>query len=134
MRSAAFSLAVCAMLLSAGEGSTGPLGGTDMLHRWTTTRSWLVAWELLALVWFAVAVNRYARTDAIVSFDVGVTPMAWALLMDFIVAAAFSATCAVIGLIPAAWKALGPSRVRAERASSVSSGPTSEQAGQSISA
>ena len=105
-----------------------------MLRRWTTARSWLVIWELLALSLFVVAVNRYQRTDAIVSTDVGVTPMAWELLMDFIVAASFSVACAIVGLIPAAWKSLGASRSEVESPGSGSFGVTSEHAEQPLSA
>ena len=80
-----------------------------MLRRWITTRSWLVTWELLALFWLVVSANRYQRASALVSYDVGVTPMAWAILMDLIVSASVAVVCAVVGLLPAAWKSLGPS-------------------------
>ncbi len=105
-----------------------------MLRRWSRTHSWLVVWELLALFWFAVAANRFQRADTIVSTDTGVTPMAWGILMDFIVAASFSAVCAFVGLIPAAWKSLGPSHGSTGRPGSGPLDPTSEQAGQSLSA
>lgn len=104
-----------------------------MLRRWTTTRSWLVTWELLAIVWFGVAANRYQRTSAIVTPDVGVTPMAWALLMDLIVAAALSAACAVVGVVPAAWKVLGLSRGDAELSRSVSADLTRDRVGRPLS-
>lgn len=105
-----------------------------MLRRWSKTRSWLVVWELLALFWFAIAVNRFQRTDAFVSTDVGVTPMAWELLMDFIIAASLSAACAVVGLIPAAWKTLAPSGGKIEPSGSQPSGATSTPVGGSLSA
>ena len=93
-----------------------------MLRRWSRRRSWIVVWEMLALLWFAVAVNRFFRVEP-VSYDVGVTPMAWATLMDFIRAAAASATCAVIGLVPAAWQSLGPSHSVVEPTSIGSADP-----------
>ena len=98
-----------------------------MLRRWSKTRSWLVVWEVLALIWFAVAVNRYLRAEP-VSSDTGVTPMGWETLMDFIRAASISAVCAVVGLVPAAWLSLGPSRGRVESSPFASSGPTSSSA------
>ena len=70
-----------------------------MLRRWSTTRSWLVVWELLALLGVAIAVNRFFRAEP-VSYDVGVTPMAWETLMDFIRAASVAALCAVVGSCP----------------------------------
>jgi hypothetical protein len=104
-----------------------------MVRRWSTTRSWLVFWELLALLAFAVAVNRFYRA-APVSYDVGVTPMGWETLMDLISAAAVSAVCAVVGLVPAAWVSLGRARAGAEPPNPASSGPTasSANAGESL--
>ena len=98
-----------------------------MLRRWSRRRSWIVVWEMLALLWFAVAVNRFFRVEP-VSYDVGVTPMAWATLMDFIRAASIAASCAVVGLVPAAWHSLGPSRGGVESAPTGSSGPRSSSA------
>jgi len=106
-----------------------------MLRRWSKTRSWLVVWEVLALLWVAIAVNRFFRAEP-VSYDVGVTPMAWETLMDFIRAASIAAVCAVVGLVPAAWHSLGPSRGDIEPTPTGSSGPTSAtaQSEQSLSA
>lgn len=95
-----------------------------MLRRWSKTRSWLVVWELLALLWVAIAVNRFFRAEP-VTYEVGVTPMDWATLMDFIRAASLATVCAVVGLVPAAWHSLGSSRGVIEPAPEGSSGPTS---------
>ena len=100
-----------------------------MVRRWSKRRSWLVFWQVLALLWFAIGVNRFQRTDAFVSYDIGVTPMAWGLLMDFLFAAAASAVCAVVGLLPAAWMSLGPSRGGVETDQGGSSGPDRSSAG-----
>jgi len=106
-----------------------------MLRRWRKTRSWLVVWEVLALLWVAIAVNRFFRAEP-VSYDVGVTPMDWETMMDFIRAASIAAMCAVVGLVPAAWYSLGPSRGVIEPAPTGSSGRTSPtaQSEQSLSA
>ncbi len=79
-----------------------------MRIRWSIARVWLAAWESVAAVALVVAVGRLGPLTAAVADSAAVSQAAGPKLIGFVHVALLFAVAAVVGLVPAAWQAVGP--------------------------
>ena len=77
-----------------------------MWGRVSRSHGWLVAWEVVALLWLIAGLNRLSNAGGLVTPADGVSPMAWSFLVGFGQAVTFSGVAAVIGVLPAAWSSI----------------------------